>query len=82
MYARITDADCMCEPCMLKLPYLGLRMMLCLWFIGLHGHLSDWSNSTYQRHTGALRTGSTYFELKLLSSLLHYISARECAREL
>jgi len=26
-----------------------LRMMLCLWFIGLHDHLSDWSISTYGR---------------------------------
>ena len=33
MYARITDADCMCEPCMLKLPYLELRMMLCDYMI-------------------------------------------------
>ena len=51
MYAQITDADCMCELCMLKLPYLGLKMMLCLWFIGLYSHdqLSDWSISTYRR---------------------------------
>jgi len=33
-------------------------------------------------HTDALRTGSTYFELKFLSSLSHYICAHECAREL
>jgi len=32
-------------------------------------------------HTGALRTGSTYFELKFFS-LSQYISAHECARDL
>ena len=31
--------------------------------------------------TGALRTGSTYFEIKFLSSLSHYIFAHECARD-